>query len=52
MARMPTETAVRFRVDPKMRRGLDRLRTEKTVNVSAWLRRLVHQALKEEFPDG
>ena len=35
-----------------MRRGLDRLRTEKAVNVSAWLRRLVHQALQEEFPDG
>ena len=49
---MPPETAISFRVDPKMRRWLDRLRTEKAVNVSAWLRRLVHQALKEEFPDG
>ena len=49
---MPPETAIRFRVDHKMRRGLDRLRTEKAVNVSAWLRRLVHQALNEEFPDG
>ena len=49
---MPPETAIRFRVDRKMRRGLDRLRTEKAVNVSAWLRRLVHQALQEEFPDG
>ena len=48
---MPPEAAIRFRVDHKMRRGLDRLRTEKAVNVSAWLRRLVHQALQEEFPD-
>ena len=48
---MPPENAVRFRVDPKMRRRLDRLRTEKAVNVSAWLRRLVHQGLQDEFPD-
>ena len=49
---MPPENAVRFRVDPQMRRGLDRLRREKAVNVSAWVRRLVHQALQDEFPDG
>ena len=49
---MPPETAIRFRVDPKMRRGLDRLRAEKAVNVSAWLRRLAHQSLKDEFLDG
>ena len=48
---MPPETAIRFRVDPQMRRRLDRLRREKAVNVSAWLRRLVHQALQDEFPD-
>ena len=48
---MPPETAIRFRVDRKMRRRLDRLRTEKAVNLSAWLRRLVRQALQEEFPD-
>ena len=48
---MPPETAVRFRVDPQMRRQLDRLRTEKAVNVSAWLRRLVRKALSDEFPD-
>ena len=51
MARMPPETAVRFRVDHQMRRRLDRLRTEKAVNVSAWLRRLVRKALSDEFPD-
>ena len=48
---MPPENAVRFRVDPKMRRQLDRLRTEKAVNVSAWVRRLVSKALQDEFPD-
>ena len=48
---MPIETAIRFRVDPQMRRGIDRLREEKAINVSAWLRRLVQQGLKEEFPD-
>ena len=49
---MPPENAVRFRVDHQMRRRLDRLRREKAVNVSAWVCRLVHQALQEEFPDG
>ena len=48
---MPTETAVRFRVDPQTRRRLDRLRTEKDINVSAWLRRLVQHGLDQEFPD-
>ena len=51
MPRMPTETAIRFRVDLQMRRGLDRLREEKAVNVSAWLRRVVRQALHAELPD-
>ena len=51
MARMPPENAVRFRVDPQMRRQLDRLRREKAVNVSAWVRRLVRKALSDEFPD-
>ena len=49
---MPPENAIRFRVDPQTRRGLDRLRAEKAINVSAWVRRLVHQGLKKEFPDG
>ena len=48
---MPPENAVRFRVDPQMRRQLDRLRREKAVNVSAWVRRLVRKALDDEFPD-
>ena len=32
-------------------RELDRLRREKAVNVSAWVRRLVRKALDDEFPD-
>ena len=48
---MPPENAVRFRVDHQMRCRLDRLRTEKSVNVSAWVRRLVSKALDDEFPD-
>ena len=48
---MPAEPAVRFRVDPLTRRRLDRLRTEKDINVSAWLRRLVQHGLDHEFPD-
>ena len=34
-----------------MRRQLDRLRKEKSLNVSSWLRRLVQQGLEQEFPD-
>ena len=48
---MPPENAVRVRVDPQMRRQLDRLRREKAVKVSAWVRRLVRKALSDEFPD-
>ena len=48
---MPPENAVRVRVDPQMRRQLDRLRREQAVNVSAWVRRLVRKALDDEFPD-
>jgi len=48
---MATESAVRFRVDPHTRQRLHRLRTEKAINVSAWLRRLVQQGLDQEFPD-
>ena len=36
---------------PQMRRGIDRLREEKAINISAWLRRLVQQGLIKEFPD-
>lgn len=47
---MQTETAVRFRVNQKMRRLLDRLRDE-DINVSAWVRRHIKNALRERFPE-
>ena len=40
----------RFRVDPAMRRLLDRLRNERDVNVSAWIRRRIRAELEREFP--
>ena len=42
---------VRFRADPRTKRLLDRLRHEKDINPSAWLRRVVDRALADEFPD-
>ena len=48
---MQAEPTVRFRVDPEMRRLLDRLRDEKDINVSAWVRRQLRAALEREFPD-
>ena len=47
---MQAETTVRLRVDPEMRRLLDRLRDEKDINVSAWVRRQLRAALEREFP--
>ena len=40
----------RFRIDPKMRRFLDRLRDEKDINVSAWVRRQLSAGFEREFP--
>ena len=48
---MPAHVIVRFRADPETGRLLDRLRNEKAINVSAWLRQRVRQALEQEFPD-
>ena len=47
-------TAVlQIRVDPGLRDRLARLRDERHINVSAWLRDLVETALDREFlPDG
>ena len=41
----------RFRLDPDIRRLLDRLRDEKDISVSRWVRRQVRNALRREFPD-
>ena len=56
-----TRACTKLRRDPEAPRNgkcpipvsgrLDRLRTEKAINVSAWLRLLVQQALDQEFPD-
>ena len=52
MARIPQEPIFfRFRIDPEMRRLLDRLREEKDINVSAWARRVFRDALHLMFPD-
>ena len=40
----------RFRIDPEMRRFLDRLRDEKDINVSAWVRRQLSAGFEREFP--
>ena len=45
------ENALRFRLDPKTRRLLDRLRDERHVNLSSWARKHIRNALRVEFPD-
>ena len=45
------EPALRFRLDPKTRRVLDRLRDERHVNISSWARKHIQDALRAEFPD-
>ena len=45
------EPALRFRLDPKTRRLLDRLRDERHVNISSWARKHIQDALRAEFPD-
>ena len=41
---------IQCRVDPQLRQRLARLREERDVNVSAWLRRVISEALDREFP--
>ena len=46
---------VQFHVSPELHRRLQRLRSERDINLSAWLRRLVARELDREFgaePDG
>ncbi len=45
------DRALRFRLDPKTRRLLDRLRDERHVNISSWARKHILSALRVEFPD-
>ena len=48
---MESGPAIRFRVDPHMHRLLERLRNERDVNISAWVRRHIRTALQQEFPE-
>lgn len=48
---MKAEPAFRFRLDSKTRHLLDRLRDERHVNISAWARKHIRNALRAEFPD-
>ena len=48
---MPDDPIIRFRATPLTKQLLDRLRNEKAVNVSAWLRNVVQRALEQELPD-
>ena len=43
---------IQFRAEPELRQRLDRLRTERHLNVSAWLRSLLSRELDRELgPD-
>ena len=41
---------IQCRVDPQLRARLNRLRNERHLNVSSWLRRVIAEALDREFP--
>ena len=41
---------IQCRVEPELRQRLSRLRTERHINVSAWMRRVLSEALDREFP--
>ena len=42
---------LRIRLDPQLSHRLARLRNERDINVSAWVRRLIRNALDYELPD-
>lgn len=44
------ETLLRVRLDPQLGNRLSRLRKERDINVSAWVRRLIRNALDYELP--
>ena len=47
---MKCNEVLQIRIDPRMRDRIARLRQERDINVSAWLRRLIEDALDREFP--
>ena len=48
---MKCNEVLQIRIDPRMRDRIARLRQERDVNVSAWLRRLIEAALDRELFD-
>ena len=44
------ETLLRVRLDPELSARIARLRNEHDINVSAWVRRLIRNALDYELP--
>lgn len=44
------ETLLRVRLDPQLGARINRLRNERDINVSAWVRRLIRNALDRELP--
>lgn len=48
---VPREKIVHFRVGPRTARRIEELRRERHVNVSAWLRRLLEEGLRRDFPE-
>lgn len=47
---MKRNEVLQVRIDPALRDRIRRLRSERHVNVSDWLRRLISDALDREFP--
>ncbi len=47
---MTRNAVIQIRIDPATRDRLRRLRQERHVNVSAWIRQLVQDALDRELP--
>ena len=47
---MKCNEVLQIRIDPRLRNRIARLRQERDINVSAWLRRLIEDALNREFP--
>ena len=44
------DTHLRVRLDPELSARIARLRNERDINVSAWVRRLIRNALDYELP--
>ena len=47
---MKRNEVIQIRIEPQLRARLNRLRDERNINVSAWLRRIISDALDRDFP--